>query len=158
MYIKTKKYKLTFGNYIRFALWEMLKQQWYVSAGLLTFATIICYFFRWKWGLLSFFSQTIYVVFLITQLYATVHLSEEGKVLFGKLYYLINNQIIQVHITPQKGFPIPWNHIKKVDIGKDYFILYLSPIQFIYLPHFIFNGEYEISFMKILLKRKKLIL
>ena len=60
-------------------------------------------------------------------------------------------------INARQGMPVQWNMIKRAEMGKDAFILYMSKAQFIHLPYKIFNSENEKKFMETILKRKELI-
>jgi hypothetical protein len=98
----------------------------------------------------------LYVLFWLIQ-FAGVTQMEEGKILFDRLSYEITSQQILIKISSKKGMPIKWDQIKRARVGKDYFILFLSKVQLIYLPFKIFNSGAERKFMITILKRKGLI-
>lgn len=82
---------------------------------------------------------------------------EQNKVIFEKLAYEIDSRQIMMKVNTKQGMPIQWNMIKKAEMPKDAFVLYLSKAQFIHLPHKIFNSENERKFLETILKRKELI-
>ena len=82
---------------------------------------------------------------------------EQNKTIFEKLAYEIDSRQILMKINTRQGMPIQWNMIKKVELKKDAYVLYLSKAQFIHLPFRIFNSENERKFMETILKRKELI-
>ena len=71
--------------------------------------------------------------------------------------YEIDSRQILMKLNAREGMPVQWNMIKRVELTKDAFVLYMSKTQFIHLPFRIFNTENEKKFMETILKRKKLI-
>jgi hypothetical protein len=82
---------------------------------------------------------------------------EQNKVIFEKLAYEIDSRQILMKINTKQGMPVQWNMIKRVDITKSAYVLYLSKAQFIHLPFRIFNTDNERKFLETILKRKELI-
>ncbi len=156
MIIKTRKYKLDTTTYIKQALKAVLIQQWWVV--LIALAIMCGAFFIWShwWITGALIAYLLYVIFWLIQ-FAGVTQMEEGKILFDRLSYEITSQQILIKISSKKGMPIKWDQIKRARIGKDYFILFLSKVQLIYLPFKIFNSEAERKFMITILKRKGLV-
>lgn len=82
---------------------------------------------------------------------------EQNKVIFEKMAYEIDSRQILMKINTKQGMPVQWNMIKKAEITKDAYVLYLSKAQFIHLPFRIFNSENERKFMETILRRKEFI-
>ncbi len=156
MIVKTKKYQLTTGKYIKFSLLNILRQQWWViliavAIGIMTFIIPS----NWWWiGALA--ALILYGLFWLIQ-FAGITQLEQNKILFERLSYEISSQQILIKLNPKQGMPMKWENIKKAYIGKDFFLLVVSKAQFIYLPFRIFNSENEKKFMETILRRKNYI-
>lgn len=156
MIIKTKKYQLPTGTYIKMGLVNVLKEQWWV----IPIALAICCGYFWIpsiwWIIGGLLGYGLYVLFWVIQ-FAGVTQMEQNKVIFEKLAYEIDSRQIMMKVNTKQGMPIQWNLIKKAEMPKDAFVLYLSKAQFIHLPYKIFNSENERKFLETILKRKELI-
>lgn len=156
MIIKTKKYQLPTGTYIKTALSNVLKDQWWV---ILIALAISCGYFWipsiW-WIIGAVLAYGLYVLFWTIQ-FTGVTQMEQNKMIFEKLAYEIDSRQVLMKINTKQGMPIAWNQIKKAEIRKDAFLLFLSKAQFIHLPFKIFNSENERKFLETILKRKELL-
>ena len=155
MIVRTKKYKLESGTYIKLALLGVLKQQWWVS--LIVLALCSGYFWipnNW-WFIGTGIALVLYILFWVIQ-FAGVTQMEQTKMLFEKLSYEINSQQILVKLNPKQGMPIKWDQVKRATVGKDYILLAVNKAQLIHLPHKIFNSDNERKFVESILKRKGL--
>ena len=156
MIVRTKKYQLQTGTYIKTGLVGVLRQQWWVF--LIYFGICAGYFIipNWWWVIGASIALVLYLLFWLIQ-FAGVTQLEQGKFLFQKLSYEITSQQILIKISSKQGMPIKWDQIKRAWKRKDYFVLFMSKAQFIYMPHRMFNNENEIRFMETVLKRKNYI-
>ena len=153
MIVKTKKYKLENGTYIKLGLKNILKEQWW--AFLIALAICGGYFIIpniW-WFIGASIAVVLYILFWLIQ-FTGVTQMEQSKILFEKLSYEINSQQILIKVNTKQGMPIKWAQIKKAVIGKDYFLLVVNKAQLIHLPFRIFNTDNERKFMETILKRK----
>lgn len=153
MNIRTKKYQLETGTYIKAALTAVLKQQWWV--GLIYLAICAGYLLipNWWWIIGATIALILYLLFWLIQ-FAGVTQMEQGKILFQKLSYEINSQQILIKLNSKQGMPMKWDQIKHAQKGKEAFLLFVSKAQLIHLPFRIFNSENEIKFLESVLKRK----
>ncbi|MBS1680743.1 MAG: YcxB family protein [Bacteroidetes bacterium] len=153
MIVKTKNYRLEKKVYIRTAFKNVLKQQWWV--GLIVLAVASGYFWlpSWWWFFGVFLGLGLYLLFWWIQFYGVTQL-EQGKMLFERFSYEISSQQIVMKLNPREGMPMKWDQIKRAKIGKDFFVLYVSKAQFIYLPFKIFNTDNERKFVTSILKTK----
>ena len=71
--------------------------------------------------------------------------------------YEIDSRQILMKVNAREGMPVQWSMIKRVEMTKDAFVLYLSKAQFIHLPFRIFNSDNDKKFLEAILKRKELI-
>ena len=153
MNIKTRKYQLTTGTYIKLAFGNLIKDQWWVAliyaaicAGYLIIAS------HW-WITGATIALTLYILFWLIQ-FAGISQMEQGKFMFEKLSYEINSQQILIKLNSKQGMPMKWDTIKRAKLGKDYFLLTVNKAQHVHLPHKIFNSQNEIKFVETILKRK----
>lgn len=156
MIVKTKKYKLENGTYIKLGLRNVLREQWWV--GLIVIA--LCCGYIWIpniwWFIGTGIAAVLYVLFWVIQ-FAGVSQMEQSKMWFERMGYEINSQQILIKINSKQGMPIKWDQIKRARKGKDYFLLVMNKAQLIHLPFRIFNTENERKFVETILKRKNLI-
>ncbi|MGY6558856.1 MAG: YcxB family protein [Nitritalea sp.] len=155
MIVKTKKYQLDSGTYIKTGLANVLKEQWWT---ILIAVGIACGYFwiaSWWWISMALLAYLLYVLFWLIQ-FAGVTQMEQNKAMFDKLSYEIDSRQILMRLNARQGMPINWSLIKKVEKSKEAFVLTMSRAQFIYLPYTIFKSENEIKFLETILKRKGL--
>ena len=153
MIVKTKKYKLETGTYIKLALKNILKEQWWVF--LIVIAIMGGYFIiasHW-WITGALIALTLYILFWLIQ-FAGVTQVEQNKVLFEKLSYEIDSRQVLIKVNTKQGMPMNWSNIKKASIGKDHFLFIISKAQLIHLPFKIFNTDNERKFIETILRRK----
>lgn len=154
MIVKTRKYKLETGKYIKIALVGVLRQQWWVGLivlGIMSGALII--WSHW-WITGALIALALYILFWIIQ-FAGITQMEQGKILFERLNYEITSQQILIKISSKQGMPIKWDQVKRAKKSKSGFILWMSKVQLIYFPFKIFNTENERKFIETILKRKE---
>lgn len=153
MNVKTKKYKLNTGTYIKLGLLNILHEQWWV----ILIAMAICAGYliipsAW-WFIGTGIGLALYILFWVIQ-FAGVTQHEQSKFLFDRLGYEINSQQVLIKVSSKHGMPLKWDNIKRAKIGKDYILLVISKVQLIHLPFRIFNSTNERKFVETILKRK----
>lgn len=153
MIVKTRKYTLDNSTYIKLALMNVLREQWWVFLIVLALMSGAFFVFSWWWIIGPLIALTLYILFWVIQ-FAGVTQLEQNKVLFERLSYEINSQQVLIKVSAKQGMPLKWNMIKKARIGKDYFLLIVSKAQLIHLPFRIFNTDNERRFVESILKRK----
>ncbi len=154
MIVKTKKYKLETGKYIKIALAGVIRQQWWailIALGIMA-GSLIIWSHWWITGALIAYG--LYILFWIIQ-FAGITQLEQSKVLFEKLSYEITSQQILIKINTKQGMPIKWDQIKRAKKTKSGFVLWMSKVQLIYFPYRVFNSENEQKFLETILKRKE---
>ena len=154
MIVKTKKYKLETGKYIKIALASVLKQQWWViliALGIMG-GSLIIWSHWWITGALI--AYALYILFWLIQ-FAGITQMEQGKILFERLNYEITSQQIMIKLSSKQGMPIKWEQIKRAKKSKTGFVMWMSKVQIIYLPFKIFNSENERKFLETIMRRKE---
>ncbi|HWA33445.1 MAG TPA: YcxB family protein [Cyclobacteriaceae bacterium] len=155
MLVKTRNYRLEKNQYIKMALSSVLKRQWW--AGLIALAICLLYFWIpsiW-WIIGGVLAYGLFVLFWFIQFYGVTQL-EQGKMLFERFSYEITSQQLLMKLNAREGMPLKWDQIKRVELGKDYFLLFVNKAQLIHLPFKIFNTENERKFVAGILKAKGL--
>jgi len=156
MVIKTKKTKLDKNNYIKLGVKNILKDQWWIfliCLGLMlpTFWVKTIWFI-----IIGVMSVFLYSLFWVIQFYGVTYL-DQNKLLFESVRYEISSKYILMQISSKQGSPIGWDQIKKAYMTKTYFLLVISKVHFVYLPHKLFNSENDAKFFESILKRKNLL-
>jgi YcxB-like protein len=156
MIVKTKKYKLETGTYIKEAMVNILVKQWWVGLIVVVLASgyLIIPNLWWFWG--TAIALILYLLFWLIQFTGVTQL-EQSKILFEKLSYEISSQQVMIKLSSKQGMPISWDQIKKAKIGKNKIVLIVNSAQMVYLPFKIFKTDNERKFVETILKRKGLI-
>ncbi|MBL7873222.1 MAG: YcxB family protein [Cyclobacteriaceae bacterium] len=156
MIVKTRNYRLEKKDYIKMALKAILLQQWWVSLIVVT----ICLGYVWIpsiwWFIGAGIGAALYLLFWWIQFYGVTQL-EQGKMLFERFSYEITSQQIVMKLNAREGMPMKWDQIKRAQLGKDYFLLFVNKAQLIHLPFKIFNTDNERKFLTSILRNKGLI-
>jgi hypothetical protein len=156
MIVKTKKYQLSTGKYIKLGLINIFRAQWWVVLIALAIAAMTFVIPSHWWWIGALIALIIYGLFWLIQ-FAGITQLEQNKILFERLNYEISSHQILIKLNPKQGMPMKWETIKKVQAGKDFYLLVISKAQFIYLPYRIFNSENDRKFMETILRRKNYI-
>ncbi len=153
MIVKTRKYKLPTGTYIKMGMLNTLRQQWWVF--LIAIAICCGYFIipnMW-WFIGTGIALVLYLLFWLIQ-FAGVTQLDQTKMLFEKLSYEITSQQVLIKLNERQGMPLKWDQIKRAQAGKDHYLLVVNKAQLIYLPFKIFKTDNERKFVGTILKRK----
>ncbi|MCH7402476.1 YcxB family protein [Belliella kenyensis] len=153
MIVKTKKYKLEAGTYIKMGLVNVLKEQWWVILIAIAIGCGYLWIPSWWWISMAILAYILYILFWVIQ-FTGVTQMEQNKVMFEKLAYEIDSRQILMKLNAKQGMPVNWGMIKSVQQTKDAFVLVMSKAQFIHLPYKIFNSENDKRFVETILKRK----
>ena len=156
MIIKTRNYRLDKQEYIKMALKSILLKMWWaipIAVGICLFYLLIPSIWWIIGGVLAY---GLFVLFWLIQFYGVTQL-EQGKMLFERFSYEINSQQILMKLNAREGMPLKWDQIQRVEVGKDYYLLFVNKAQLIHLPFKIFNTENERKFLTSILRTKGLI-
>jgi YcxB-like protein len=156
MIVKTKNYRLEKKDYIRMALRNTLKKQWWVSLIVLAICLLYIWVASFWWFVGAFIGAGLYLLFWWVQFYGVTQL-EQGKMLFERFSYEITSQQIIMKLNAREGMPMKWDQIKSAQVEKDHFLLWVNKAQLIHLPFKIFNTDNERKFVASILKAKGLV-
>lgn len=155
MIIKTKRYELPKNTYIKVALINLLKQQWWIFIIPVAIACLAFVWPKYVWWLTitPFVLLGLYILFWAIQFTGVTQL-EQNKIMFEKLSYEIDSRQFLIKLNAKQGSQIQWNQFKEAKMEKDHFLLVISKAQFFHLPFKIFNSDHDVKFMEAILKRK----
>ena len=156
MLVRTRNYRLEKNHYIKMALGNVLKQQWWA----IPIAVAICLLYFWIpsiwWIIGGVLAYGLFVLFWFIQFYGVTQL-DQGKMLFERFSYEITSQQVVMKINAREGMPLKWDQIKRAKVGPDYYLLFVNKAQLIHLPFKIFNTDNERKFVASILKTKGLV-
>ena len=138
------------------ALASVLKRQWWAIPIAVAIALLYFWIPSIWWIIGGVLAYGLFVLFWLIQFYGVTQL-DQGKMLFERFSYEITSQQIVMKINAREGMPLKWDQIKRVQLGKDYFLLFVNKAQLIHLPFRIFNTENERKFLGSILKTKGLL-
>jgi len=153
MIVRTKKFQMEKGQYIRKGFYNLLSEQWWVILIYLLLCSMNFYIPSIWWIIGSSIALILYVLFWLIQFFGVTQV-EQSSYMFERLSYEISSNQIMMKINNKQGMPIKWDTVKKVKIQKDCFLFKLNIVQFIIFPYKVFNNENEIRFIKSILNRK----
>ena len=153
MIVRTKKFQMEKGQYIRKGFYNLLSEQWWVILIYLLLCSMNFYIPSIWWIIGSSIALILYVLFGLIQFFGVTQV-EQSSYMFERLSYEISSNQIMMKINNKQGMPIKWDTVKKVKIQKDCFLFKLNIVQFIIFPYKVFNNENEIRFIKSILNRK----
>lgn len=157
MIVKTKNYKLEKSIYINLAFKRIMAQQgWIAIVGALAICAMYFVVPSIWWIIGAVVAFLLYLLFWYVQFYGVTQL-EQGKMLFEKFSYEITSQQILMKINPREGMPIKWDQVKRAEVKKDAFVLFINKAQLIHWPFRIFNTENERKFVTSVMRTKGLI-
>ena len=153
MIVRTKKFQMGKGQYIRKGFFNLLSEQWWIILIYLLLCSMNFYIPSIWWIVGSSTALILYVLFWLIQFFGVTQV-EQSSYMFERLSYEISSNQIMMKINNKQGMPIKWDTVKKVKIQKDCFLFKLNIVQFIIFPYKVFNNENEIRFIKSILNRK----
>ncbi|MEQ8358378.1 MAG: YcxB family protein [Cytophagales bacterium] len=157
MTIKTKKYQLPTKTFVKFAMMNVLREQWWVFLIAIAIAALTFVYPDTIWFyIIAGLSLSLYLLFWLIQFFGLTQL-DQAKFIFEKLSYEIDPKQILLKISSKQGMPIKWEQIKKARAGKNHYLLIMNKAQIIHLPFKVFNSPRDVKMMETLLKRKNLI-
>ena len=153
MIVRTKKFQMEKGQYIRKGFFNLLSEQWWILLIYIVLCSMNFFIPSIWWIIGSSIGLIIYILFWLIQFFGVTQV-EQSSYMFEKLSYEISSNQIMMKINNKQGMPIKWDTIKKVKVQKDCFLFKLNIVQFIIFPFKVFNNENEIRFIKSILNRK----
>ena len=138
MIVRTKKFQMEKGQYIRKGFYNLLLEQWWVILIYLLVCSMNFYIPSIWWIIGSSIALILYVLFWLIQFFGVTQV-EQSSYMFERLSYEISSNQIMMKINNKQGMPIKWDTVRKVKIQKDCFLFKLNIVQFIIFPYKVFN-------------------
>jgi len=153
MKIKTKSYILPKGIFKKECYKNILKSQWWVNILLFSVAGYGIFINLKSLWITSLVFEILYVLFWIIQVVGVQYVPQNA-LLFGKISYIFSPENIILSIDANRGSQIEWKQIISVKYRKDYIVLFVSKLQFLYIPFSAFKSNIEKTMFLNLLKTK----
>lgn len=157
MTIKTKKYQFKRNDYVKMALFQLLRKTWWYGFGPLLFIVLGIFLPYGGWYIgFGIAAAVLYILFWGIQFVGVTQM-EQNKVMFEKLAYEIDSRYILIKLNAKQGMQMNWETIQRAEVKKDAYLLVINKAQFLHFPFSIFNSEGDVKFFEALLKRKNLL-
>ncbi|MBG8555252.1 hypothetical protein [Hymenobacter guriensis] len=175
--IRTKKNQLSSETYVRMALTEVWKREWwYALIPLVVLLLPAIFVFSWWWVAAAVLVTVLFVVLRSAQVQALAQ-HEQSKALFERVNFEIDQRHVLMKLNDKQGMNIPWEMIDRVHYKDGAYQLYLKTPEnaemptgwrgwvartfqvpmFLYLPTRIFNSPNDLKLFESMLRRKNLL-
>jgi hypothetical protein len=156
--VKTKRYQLPQKIFIQIGFIAAIKKYWW---GFPIPLVLLIFGFIWPsamlWMVIACLTlMLLYALFWYIQFYGITQLPQ-GKTLFERYSYQFENERMMIMKNDREGMVIKWAQVQKAEIREQAFLLWISKVQFFYLPFSIFGSTNDVRWTEALLKRKKLL-
>jgi hypothetical protein len=151
MAIRTKEFTLSKKDCFLIITINYFKSRWWLVTLLLL---VLLYSTIPHLRFLLVFASVAYLFWTIVWFWLFVN-SKKNKIFFKKIYYEIDDEFITGYIEDSSLSKIKLSNIVKVVKTKKYYLLYISQIQFIYVPLNIFTSENDVNNFNLLLAQSK---
>ena len=157
MIVRTKKYQLKTGTYVKVALVTLLRRQWWLIIAPIAIASATFFFPNTIWFYISaLLVAVLYILFWLIQFFGVTQV-EQNKILFERIGYEIDPRYVLMKFSSKQGMPLKWDQFKKAYKNKKSFVLVVSKAQIVHLPFKIFNNTNDVRLVETILKRKNLL-
>lgn len=156
--IKTRKFRMEPAEFTKIAMSSSLKKLWW--AFLIPIAIIapgLYWMSALPWLLGTAVILTVLFVGLMYVFFKNFHTLPQGKMLFEKVAFYIDNQSMKVMVSEQEGMEVKYDLVKRLEVHPGKWVLFLSPVQFFIIPHTLFQSENDFKLAENILKRRGLI-
>ena len=153
MRIKTKTYSLPKNIFKNECYKDIFKTQWWIS--FLNFSVLgygIYSNMKSIW-ITSLVFEILYILFWVIQV-NSVQYVPQNAILFEKMCYIFSPENIILSLDVNRCSQIEWKQIIKVKYRKDYVVMFVSKVQFLYVPFSAFRSNIEKTLFLNLLKTK----
>ena len=153
MKIKTKSYVLPKNIFKKECYKDIFGSQWWINVILFSVVGYGVFIKLKSVWITALVFEIIYILFWIIQV-TGIQYMPQNALLFGKISYIFSPENIILSIDSNRGSQIEWNQIIKVKYRKDYVVLFVSKIQFLYIPFSAFRSNIEKTLFLNLLRTK----
>lgn len=156
MIVKTKKYQLEKGVYIKKCMKNALLSFWWAFLIPIALITVTAVTSQIGWAIGGVVAAILFVLFWYIQ-FAGVSQLDQFKMIFDSYVYEIDSRQIMMKVDSKRGMPLKWEQIKKASADKNGITMFLSRAHMVYLPKRLFKTDNDIKFVESIMKRKSLL-
>lgn len=154
MDIRTKAYSLPRSIYLKECYKNIIFSQWWL---IILFNTVLGYgiYAKIKWLIITLtIIEVLYFIFWFVQLIGVQYL-QQASIIFQKVFYIFNENYINICISENERAMLKWDQVKKIKIKKNYAIIFLEKAHIIYVPYTSVKSGLEKNIFINLLKSKQ---
>lgn len=154
MDIRTKAYSLPKSIYFKECYKNIILSQWWL---ILIFNAILgCgIYYKIKWLIITCgVIEVLYFIFWIIQLIGVQYL-QQASIIFKKVFYIFNENYINICISENERAMIKWDQVKKIKLKKNYAVIFLEKAHIIYVPYSSVKSGLEKNIFINLLKARQ---
>ena len=154
MDIRTKAYSLPRSIYLKECYKNIIFSQWWL---IILFNAVLGYgiYAKIKWLIITLtIIEVLYFIFWLVQLIGVQYL-QQASIIFQKVFYIFNENYINICISENERAMLKWDQVKKIKIKKNYAIIFLEKAHIIYVPYTSVKSGLEKNIFINLLKSKK---
>jgi len=154
MDIRTKAYSLPKSIYLKECYKNIIFSQWWL---IILFNAVLGYgiYAKIKWLIITLtIIEVLYFIFWLVQLIGVQYL-QQASIIFQKVFYIFNENYINICISENERAMLKWDQVKKIKIKKNYAIIFLEKAHIIYVPYTSVKSGLEKNIFINLLKSKQ---
>ena len=154
MDIRTKAYSLPRSIYLKECYKNIIFSQWWL---IILFNAVLGYgiYAKIKWLIITLtIIEVLYFIFWLVQLIGVQYL-QQASIIFQKVFYIFNENYINICISENERAMLKWDQVKKIKIKKNYAIIFLEKAHIIYVPYTSVKSGLEKNIFINLLKSKQ---
>lgn len=154
MDIRTKAYSLPRSIYLKECYKNIIFSQWWL---IILFNAVLGYgiYAKIKWLIITLtIIEVLYFIFWFVQLIGVQYL-QQASIIFQKVFYIFNENYINICISENERAMLKWDQVKKIKIKKNYAIIFLEKAHIIYVPYTSVKSGLEKNIFINLLKSKQ---
>ena len=140
MPIRTSRFRLSRAKYFKILLRNYVARRWWLIGALVIPCLVSVKFGRDNSSYFLAFAVLLVPAYILG-LYLKHALSRENKIFFEQRRCEIDQEFLTCSLDDGSSEKLRWSHIVRVVRRSDYWLLYISGSQFIYLPDYSF--EYD---------------
>lgn len=154
MDIRTKAYSLPRSIYLKECYKNIIFSQLWL---IILFNAVLGYgiYAKIKWLIITLtIIEVLYFIFWLVQLIGVQYL-QQASIIFQKVFYIFNENYINICISENERAMLKWDQVKKIKIKKNYAIIFLEKAHIIYVPYTSVKSGLEKNIFINLLKSKQ---
>lgn len=153
MKIRTKASVLPTSLFKRECYKDIFRAQWWVNILILSVLGYGVYIHMKSVWITALVFEILYLLFWFIQVTTSLYIPQNA-ILFEKFSFIFSPENITLVLDGNRRSQIEWNQVLFVKFRKDYVIMFVSKIQFLYVPFSIFRSNMEKTMFLNLIKTK----